>query len=248
VQYWAFAEYMEIPFVSEESALKLPGTLDFLDLALMEPLQFACGIGEKAGTGETTLLLGADLLGLGAIAKLKQMGSRVIVSDISKKRCTAANEVGADITLEALDEDVVRKVMKETAGKGTDIVILNDPRPIAVQYALSTIKRGGLIWLVSFHYIFKMDQEPKTDIWVSPAVHYAEPPLLYNPELLSMRSIYGTFSKSRNNRTEQAIELVKSGKINAKKYVTHTFPLDKISEALEVASNTHESIKVVIEP
>jgi len=44
------------------------------------------------------------------------------------------------------------------------------------------------------------------------------------------------------------VDLIQSGKISAKKHVTHVFPLDKINEAFEVAMDFHESIEVMIEP
>jgi len=41
---------------------------------------------------------------------------------------------------------------------------------------------------------------------------------------------------------------MKSGIIKHHQVITHTFPLEKITEAFETALNTHESIKVMIEP
>jgi L-iditol 2-dehydrogenase len=250
IQYWAFAEYLEIPFVTSASSVKVPDTLSFHDLTFIEPLQLAAGVGEKGKAGDTVVVQGQDLLGLGIVVKLKEREAKVISSDISKKRIDASREIGADVVIDAINEDVVQVVMKETSGEGADVVIVNDPRPAGLSQAISAVKRGGTIWLVMYHSPFKFASSlpPMIDLWTSPAAHYVEPPVAFNPVLLNMQCCYGTFTESRVSRFLQAVELVKSRKITAEKYVTHVFPLDKIKEALEVASNPHECIKVVVEP
>lgn len=247
--YEGFAEYMELPFVSEDGCVKLPKTLSFNDLALLEPLQFAVGISEKAKAGNTVLVMGQDLLGLGIVAKLKERGAIVFTSDVSERRLKASKDVGADLTINALEEDVSKVIKKETRGKGVDVVILNDPRPDAFIEAMRSVKRAGVIWLTTISSPFRVSPAlpPRVDLWISPGSHYVEEPVTFESSLFTMRCVYGTFSKTRVERTLEALKLIQDGKITAEKFVTHRFPLDKISEAFEVASDPHKCIKVEVE-
>ena len=46
----------------------------------------------------------------------------------------------------------------------------------------------------------------------------------------------------------QSFELMKSGKVDRKTLITHTFPLAKAKEAFETQLNTREAVKVIIVP
>jgi threonine dehydrogenase-like Zn-dependent dehydrogenase len=46
----------------------------------------------------------------------------------------------------------------------------------------------------------------------------------------------------------QALELIRSGKIDRKPLITHEFPLDRAKDAYETQLKAEESIKVLIKP
>ena len=46
----------------------------------------------------------------------------------------------------------------------------------------------------------------------------------------------------------QALELIRSGKVDRKPLITHQFPLDRVKEAFETQLKYEEAIKVVINP
>jgi threonine dehydrogenase-like Zn-dependent dehydrogenase len=47
---------------------------------------------------------------------------------------------------------------------------------------------------------------------------------------------------------DRAVEMMESGKITAEKYVDHVYPLEKVNEAFEMAMNSYDSMKVMLEP
>ena len=49
-------------------------------------------------------------------------------------------------------------------------------------------------------------------------------------------SVFGAFASNKKH-FEQAADFVSTGRIDAKKFITHTFPLDKIVEAFNTAKS-----------
>ena len=248
----ALAEYVWIPFITRESAAKMPDTLSWNDLAMVEPLYLAVGLARKAKEGETALIIGQELMGLGATARMKERGVRVITCDVSKKRLEAAGEVGADMLINSLEQDVVSTVMKETQGRGVDVVIVVDTRPIALTQAIASVRRAGSIWLAGYYYSpFKVRKEVGPSeggitSWIGPGAGYSDPTIGFDPALLHMQIAWGSLGP-RVERWLEAAELLESGKITAEKHVTSVFPLDETKQAFDLTAESHDEIKVVVE-
>ena len=247
----AFAEYLWIPFVTNESAVKIPESMNYHDLALMEPLYLAVGIAKKAKPSDTVVVLGQDFVGLATTVLLKERGTaKIITTDISQKRLEASREIGPNLVIDALSEDVVQAVMKETMGQGADVVIVTDPAPVTLLHAIGSVRRGGVVWQATMYgvpVVLNPSVAPSQRQWVGPGGAYNEPAITFDRNLLSMQTAWGSLGP-RLPRWLEAVELIKSGKITAEKYVTHVFPLNEIEEAFKVANNRHESIKVIVEP
>ena len=177
---------------------------------------------------------------------------KVITADVSKKRLEAAGEVGADVLIDSINEDVVSAVMKETKGKGADVVIIIDTRPAALIQAISCVRRAGNIWLAGFYYSpFKVNpaigpSEGSMTTWIGPGAGYTEPSIGFDPALMHMQIAWGTLGP-RVQRWLEAAELLESGKITAEKHVTSVFPLEKTKEAFDLTAESHDEIKVVVE-
>jgi threonine dehydrogenase-like Zn-dependent dehydrogenase len=246
-----FAEYVEIPFVTNESAALMPNDLSWSDLAMIEPLYLAIGLSRKASAGETVLVIGQELMGLGTVAKLHERGATVYTADVSDKRLKAAEEVGADMIINSIDEDVVKTVMKATKGRGVDIVILIDTRPAGLMQAMSCVRRAGHIWLAGYYYSpFKVradvgPSEGAMTTWIGPGAGATDPSVGFDPALLHMQIAWGSLGP-RVPRWHEAAEMIKAGTITAAKYVTTEMPLEKTAEAFALTTNDHDQIKVNI--
>ena len=230
-----FAEYLWVPVVvlpQEDTdivpnVIKLPETMSYQDGVLIEPINVGAGVVKYAEpkTSDVAVVLGAGTIGLGTVVNLKAKGvSRILVTDISEKRLQAARELGADLVLNPAKEDVVKRVMEETSGKGADIVVETAGKPVTFLQSIDMVRRGGKIMMAGLY----------------------EEPVEFNPNLLVLKAVR-TIGCSDAHFAE-SFELMKAGKVKDKQVVTHTFPLDRINEAFETAINTKESIKVMIEP
>ena len=247
-----FAEYIWIPFITNESAAILPKDLSWIDLAMIEPLYLALGLSRKAEAGETALVLGGELMGLGVTAMMKERGVKVIAADVSDKRLKAMGEVGGDVLINTIEQDVVRTVMKETKGKGVDVVIVIDTRPQALLDSIASVRRAGCVWLAGYYYSpFKVradvgPSEGAMTSWIGPGVGHTDPSVGFDPSLLHMQIAWGSLGP-RVPRWLETAEFIQAGKITAAKYVTKILPLSKTAEGFALTADDHDQIKVVIE-
>ena len=248
-----FAEYVWIPFINHESAAKMPDSVSWIDLAMIEPLYLAVGLARKTKPGSTAVVLGLDLMGLGTIAKLKeQNGTKVIAVDVSPRRLSAAEELGADVVINSLETDVVKTVMQETKGHGADYVYVIDLKPLALMQAWQAVRRAGFVWLAGFYYspfrihpsIGKTENEMTS--WIGPGTCYTDPSITWDPNLMHMQIAWGTMGE-RVPRWLEAAEMIKAGTMTAEKHITTVLPLEKTKEAFDLAATSHDEIKVVVQ-
>jgi len=209
------------------------------------------GIGKKVKPGEVAVIFGQELVALGIVPVLKERNvAKIITADISELRRKASKEIGADIVVNPLKEDIIEIVMEETKGMGAEFVVVMDERPIAIQQAMHVVRQFGKIWLT----------KPSAYMQLNPAVvnmhpinwrmadaGYAEPPIKFDPSLFSMQTAWGTLGL-RIPRFLEAIDLMKSGIITAQKYVTDIFPLEKTKEAFDRGMDFNGTIEVMVEP
>lgn len=93
------------------------------DLALVEP----CAVGFHAvrraavSAGETVLVLGCGMIGLGVLLGALRAGARVIAVDLSDAKLAVARQLGAHHTLNARDD--LRAAVTALAGEGPDVVV-----------------------------------------------------------------------------------------------------------------------------
>ena len=116
--------------------------------ALIEPL--ACCIRglKNAGTGfnDVVLIAGAGPIGLMHMQLSKIAGAKmVIVSEPNEMRRKAAQELGADLTVNPMEEDLHKIVMDATNGMGADVIVMAIGVPALVNSTLKLCKKGGTV-------------------------------------------------------------------------------------------------------
>jgi threonine dehydrogenase-like Zn-dependent dehydrogenase len=241
----AMAEYVLFPNSTLESLvrdklIKIPDSMSYRDGALIEVLVLSLGLANKAKEGDVVVVFGQDLMGLGVTAHLKKIGAaKVITCDVSKKRQHASREMGADVVVDALKEDILEVVMEETKGRGADVVLEISDRPESLQQAVTVVRPFGKIWLATT-YTAGAFFNPS---WQEPGMISMNLTMKMG---ISIHCAWGTLGPWKPRMIE-VIEMIESGLITADKYAT-VFPLERVKEAFENARNPHESIKVMVEP
>ena len=230
-----FAEYVLLnkTVVNYGPVQKIPGHVSFDEAALAEPLGCVLNAMELAPVklNDIMVLIGAGPIGMMIAEVAKAKGaSKIILIDLSEARLETAKKLDvADVTICSKNEDAVGRVLSETGGLGADVIYTSCPAPQAQVDALNMAKNRAR---VSF-----FGGLPKNASMVTldtNIIHYKE---------LFITGAHGAMPIHHL----QAVELIASGRINIKKYITHNYPLDQIHEAFKTAE-TLGGLRVVVNP
>lgn len=120
-----YAEYAVAP---EGQCLPVPKNMDMTDAAALPEAVFTVWnnlfLRGQLQAGETALVHGgASGIGTMAIQTAKALGSAIIVTAGSDKKCIACRELGADLTINYQTQDYVEIVKTYTGGKGVNVVM-----------------------------------------------------------------------------------------------------------------------------
>jgi len=235
----AFAEYVSIPLaILNQTVFLLPEEISYEEGATIEPLSVGANTARRAEPRreDIVVVLGAGMIGLCVLQSFKEMNvAKVIVSEVSNKRLEVARATGADITINAAEEDPVLRIREITSGIGADIVAECAGAPTTFQQAIEMV-RG------SMQQAFEIEH-PDGKIML---VGVYEEPVQWMPIMVINNSVrmIGCFSGG----FAPAIDLLKTGKVSTMPLITHEFSLDQAKEAFETQLRTDESIKVLIKP
>ena len=212
---------------------KIPDQMSYEEAALAEPLGCVLNALELAPVqlGDTVVVIGAGAIGCMMSNVIKQMGaSKLILVQRSKPRLEMAKKiVNADVFVCSSEENAIKAVMRETDGLGADVVITSNPSPEAQANALLMAKNRARI---SF-----FGGLPKTEENVTlntNVIHYKE---------LMITGAHGAMPIHHL----KAIELIASGMIDVKPFISKTFPLDELKEAIAYAES-RQGMRVVVKP
>jgi len=218
-----FAEYCRVPAAQ---AYRVPDSVSLDEAAFAEPL--ACCIHgiDKARIvpGSTAVILGAGSIGLLMVQLVRSAGARVIVSEPDERKRTLAAQLGAEIQIDPLADDVKAEVFRIT-GVGADVVIECAGRVETAELAPKLARRGGTI--LQFGVV-----SPHESVRISPYD-------VFYRELTIVGSFVNPFTHAR------AVEMLASKRVDVMPLVTHRFGLDDVSKALETAAG-RDAMKVQV--
>jgi L-iditol 2-dehydrogenase len=229
-----FQEYMLL----NETTLRygpvtpIPAGLSYAEAAIAEPL--ACAINglqlAQFGLDKSICIIGLGPIGCMMLELSTVFGaSRVFAAQRSKKRLDMARQFlpeGRFIATE--EENLVDVVMRETDGEGVDLAITTAGTVQAHEDAINIVRHRGYVNLFG-----GLKNQPKLSL-DSNLIHYKE---------CFVMGSHG--SLPRHHRT--AVNLIASGAVQARKYITRVFPIGETREAFAF----HESragLKVLVAP
>ena len=147
-QHGAFADYLKVP---ARILYRLPEGLSYERAAFAEPVSIALHAVSLVPVkrGDSAVVVGAGLIGLLVVQALGIAGAeRVIAVDIDEKRLGLARELGAGVTLNAEDPDVLRKIWEATEGEGADVSMEVVGKTPTLKLAIHSLRKGGSAGLV----------------------------------------------------------------------------------------------------
>lgn len=228
-----FAEYMLVPedAVKNGCVNKVPDNISFEEASIAEPL--ACVINgqelNRVETGDTVLILGAGPIGCFHAEFARNTGAgKVILADISSDRIKSAGFTGA-VLVDMGKSDIKKTVSELTDGRMADRVIVAVGAHQPQELALELVAKRG-----SVNYFGGLPKEKPLINFNSNLLHYGE---------FFVTGTHG--SNPIHNRI--ALDMISSGRINAKNFITDAFKLADIKKGLEKAEKK-EGLKIIITP
>ncbi|MDR1535829.1 MAG: zinc-binding alcohol dehydrogenase family protein [Planctomycetota bacterium] len=197
------------------------------DLAcLVEPYSIGVQVNRRAGVekGDRVLVIGSGPAGLCVLADAKARGAVVVSADLIESRLRAAEEFGADRTVNAAREDLAVAVADFTGGAGMPVVIDSACTLESFPQSLELASPAGRVVVMG-----NLDQP-------SPVAQVS----ITKKEL----TVIGT--RLNNRRFPEAIDGMERGVYSPGKLRTHSFHFTKIAEAFDLIMNHPELVRKVV--
>ncbi len=228
------AEYVLVPDAQANLAPIPDGLTD--EQVLMCPDIMSTGFkgAENANIriGDTVVVFAQGPIGLCATAGARLLGASTIIAvDGNDHRLGIAKKMGADLTLNFKNCDVVDEIMKITGGRGADSSIEALGTQTTFESALRVLKPGGTLSSLGVY---------SSDLTI---------PLGAFAAGLGDHRIVTALCPGGKERMRRLMNVVASGRIDLGVMVTHQFKLDEIVAAYELFANQRDGVlKVAIKP
>ncbi len=211
---------------------RIPDALDVEEATLITTAGTAMyGITRIGGLepGETVVVAGPGPIGLMAVQIVKQMGAaRAVMTGTRSERLELARSLGADVTINVKEEDVIRKIFDLTDGTGADAVLECAGTSQSLADAIEYTRKNGRVSLVGI---------------------YSEP-VAVNAFKINQWNLTLAGSRAEGDRSlSKVAPLMGDGRIRSRPLITHTFGLDRVNEAMETfVKRIGGAIKVILKP
>lgn len=184
--------------------------------------------------GDTVVVMGIGPIGLMAVEGARHLGAARIIAVGTRPVCVElAKEFGATDIISYRDGDVTEQVLKMTGGVGADSVIICGGGDEVFTQAVDMVRYGtGTVSNVNYYGGTGMLGFPKFS----------------GGRGMAGKTIHTELAKGGRARIERLLSMVKYGRINPQKLVTHHLSgLDKVEEALYMMKEKQRDlIKVMV--
>jgi alcohol dehydrogenase len=224
------AEYVRIP-QADGSLYHFPAGADEEAMVMLSdilPTGFECGVlNGRVKPGDTIAIVGAGPVGLAVLLTAQFYSpAAIFMIDLDDKRLAVAKKFGATNLINSTDGHAAHQVMELTEGAGVDVAIEAVGLPATFDICQSIVAAGGRIANVGVH----------------------GKPVELHMEKLWDRNISLTTRLVDTVTTPMLLKVVRSGKLQPKKLVTHRFAMDDILKAYDTFGNAARegALKVVL--
>jgi alcohol dehydrogenase len=224
------AEYVRIPH-ADTSLYALPPEADEEAATMLSdifPTGLECGVlNGQVKPGDTVAIVGAGPVGLAALLTAQLYSpAEIVMIDLDANRLEVARSFGATKVVNSSDGRAVEQIMAMTNAAGVDVAIEAVGIPATFDICQSIIAPGGRIANVGVH----------------------GKPVEFHLERLWSLNITLTTRLVDTVTTPMLLRIVQSGRLDARKLVSHRFELSEIMKAYDIFGNAAEerALKVVL--
>jgi alcohol dehydrogenase len=228
----AQAEYLLVPYAQANLA-KIPKELTDEEVVLLADIAstgFSAAESGGVKMGDSVAVFAQGPIGLCATVGARLRGAALIIGiEGDEFRKSLALELGANFVFDPADPVLIEKIKKVTGGKGVDVAIEALGLQETFELALRSIKPGGTLSSLGVY-------SGKLSIPLEPFAAG-----------LGDHKIVTTLCPGGKERMRRLMELVRQHRVDLKPLLTHTFPLERITEAYELFGSRKDNvIKVAI--
>jgi alcohol dehydrogenase len=229
----AQAEYLRVPNAQANLA-KIPDELSDEQVVLLSDIASTGFSGAESGSiriGDSVVVFAQGPIGLCATAGAKLMGATLIIGiDGDETRLAMSRRMGADVALDYRGMDVITEVKRLTGG-GADVAIESLGTQQTFESALRSLRPGGTLSSLG---VYSGKLEIPYDAFAAGIGDYR---------------MVTTLCPGGKERMRRLMDVVRGGRVDFTPLLTHTFPLDKITEAYELFGSRRDGVlKVAIKP
>ncbi len=224
------ADYVRIPH-ADTSLYAIPADGDAEALVMLSdilPTGFECGVlSGQVRPGDTVAIVGAGPIGLAALLTAQFYGpASIVMIDLDDKRLDVAKAFGASALINSTDGGAVQRVMDLTGGQGVDVAIEAVGAPATFDICQAILAPGGRLANVGVH----------------------GKPVTLHLEKLWDRNVTITTRLVDTSTTPLLLKGVVSGRVPARKLVTHRFALADIMQAYDTFEHAARegALKVIL--
>lgn len=228
-----FAEYVAVPIWN---LIELPDNVDFATAAMIEPAAVAMHALKisQFQPNNNIVVIGPGTIGI-ILCKLALLSgaSNVYLIGRTQEKLDFAYSLGINKTCNSTQTNVKEWIDSQTNNKGIDIVFEGTGASNSLELGLDIVKKSGTIVTLG---------NPSTDISLSRNSYWK-----ILRKQLSVKGTWNSRFKAPHNDWEEIIKLLESQQLEISKLITHRFPLEKLSEGLDIMRNPNiYSNKVMI--
>lgn len=220
----AFAEYVAVP---EEIVGRVPENITPRQACCIQPLTAVVSDVDNAGIqmNDTVVIFGAGVLGLSAIQLCRYRGAgSIIVSDINPANLKMAEKLGADLVINAKEEDPIETIMKATGGLGAEVVF----------ECAGGNPAQGLAGGVTLGQAFDVVRKNGTIVQLAHVMPGHEVP--FELKVLRKKGVkYLGHHAAEQKHFDYAVKMIANGKIDVDSTVTHELEgIESLMEAFDI--------------
>jgi threonine dehydrogenase-like Zn-dependent dehydrogenase len=229
----AQAEYLLVPSAQANLA-KIPNDLTDEQVVLLADIASTGFAGAESGgvkIGDTVVVFAQGPIGLCATAGAKLMGASLVIGvDRDEKRLAMSRRMGADVALDSRQCEPVQEVLRLTGG-GADVAIEALGSQQTFEDCLRCLRPGGTLSSLGV-YSGKL-QIPYQTFAAGLGDH----------------RIVTTLCPGGKERMRRLMNMVRSGRFDPTPLLTHSFPLEQISEGYRIFGERQDGVlKVAVRP
>jgi threonine dehydrogenase-like Zn-dependent dehydrogenase len=220
---------------AQANLAKIPSALTDEQVVLLADIASTCiSAAESANlqVSDSVAIFAQGPIGLCATAGAKLKGASLIITvDSDPVRMRMSQQMGADVVLDFSKQDVVEQIKHLTNGEGVDVAIEALGTQSTFENALRVLRPGGTLSSLGVY-------SGKLSVPLEPFAAG-----------LGDHKIVTTLCPGGKERMRRLMELVLHGRLDLAPLLTHTFPLDRITEACQLFGDRRGGvIKVAITP